>query len=377
MERSDLESLLDQINTAQSRRAGGRRRRADQVELSRLRRLLAQAIARAADEDVEEEDPYEGWLDDSSWEHDEDWLDPAVEADPWPRQRRRFPRSNPVRVEGGVTAKSRRGPIGETWWSRRFLAAVELALVGGRSTRGRSYARHGQVLDLTVRAGAVAARVQGSRRSPYVVRISMPVAGDDEWERIVVALAGQAGYAASMLAGELPHEIEGVFADVGVALFPSPTSRLSTDCTCPDWANPCKHVAAACYLAAEAFDQDPFLLLAWRGRDRESVLGRLRELRGGMVDRRPPSPPAPSDSAPPLADCLLGFFKAGPELASARVRPEASTAPSAVLRQVRQGLIQVRARDLGDVLEPAYDQMAAAAERRALGSTRRTSDGGL
>jgi uncharacterized Zn finger protein len=204
----------------------------------------------------------------------------------------------------------------------------------------------------------------------------MPVADDDEWERIVVALAEQAGYAASMLAGELPHETELVFAEAGVALFPSPTSRLSSDCTCPDWVNPCKHVAAACYLAAEAFDQDPFLLLAWRGRDRDSVLSRLRELRGGMVDRRPPSPAVRSGTAPPLADCVLGFFKAGPELASVRVRPQASTVPSAVLRQLPRDLIQVRGRDLGEVLEPAYDELATAAEHRALGSARWAKNGG-
>jgi hypothetical protein len=134
------------------------------------------------------------------------------------------------------------------------------------------------------RVGLVVAQVQGSRRTPYGVQISMPAASDARWEAIVDALAAQAGYAARLLAGELPHEIEDVFAGAGVALFPERGSHLTTSCTCPDWATPCKHAAAVCYLMAEAFDDDPFLLLAFRGREREALLDELRDRRGVAVD---------------------------------------------------------------------------------------------
>jgi uncharacterized Zn finger protein len=221
---------------------------------------------------------------------------------------------------------------------------------------------------LTIGPGSITAKVQGSRRAPYRVEVAMPVADEGQWERVVAALAAQAGYAARLLAGQLPHEVEDVFAAEGVPLLPSPTSRLATDCTCPDWANPCKHVAAVCYLAAEAFDRDPFLLLTWRGQDRESVLDRLRQLRGGGEADRPFDELGPAEPPwPSLSDCLLGFWKAGPELADVHVRPVAAEMPAAVLRHVRRGLLVVRGRDVTDVLEPFYGDVVAAAEKRAGG----------
>src|SRR6185437_3828618 len=266
--RQDLESLLAQIDALQSSRrtgsaggggtGGGRRAKADEVEIGRLRRLLADAIANDLNDDVSDEDEDDDW-DEEPWDQDDPYDDEDEEGDWWPGGRwERFAPAKPIRVEGGLTTRSRRGAIGETWWSQRFLAAVEATTPGGRSTRGRSYARQGQVLELAVGAGLIEASVQGSRQTPYRVRLAMPVADDGEWDRLTVALAGQAGYAAQMLAGELPHEVEDVFAAEGVSLFPSRSSKLSTDCTCPDWANPCKHVAAVCYLVAEEFDRDPF-----------------------------------------------------------------------------------------------------------------------
>jgi uncharacterized Zn finger protein len=354
--------------------AGGRRSRADRDELGRLRRLVAQAIVDDVEDDVEDdgeeqdEDDFTDYVGDEADEGDDPDDDYGEDGDWWPRRSwERFSPAKPIRVEGGLSTRSRRGVIGETWWSQRFLAAVESVMAGGRSTRGRTYARQGQVVEMTVGSGLIEARVQGTRRTPYKVQIAMQAADDSEWDRVVVALAGQAGYAARLLAGELPHEVEDVFAAEGVALFPSRTSRLSTDCTCPDWANPCKHVAAVCYLAAEGFDSDPFLLLAWRGWDREAVLDRLRQLRGGG-GAAPEPLPGPSDAFPPLTDCLLGFWKGGPELAAVRIRPEASEMPGAVLRHLPRGLLELRGRDVTELLEPAYADLAAAAERRAFGA---------
>jgi len=364
------------------------------MELGRLRRLLADAIANdLVDDDVSDEDENDDW-DEEPWVQDDPYDDDEEEGDWWPGGRwERFAPAKPIRVEGGLTTRSRRGAIGETWWSQRFLAAIEATTPGGRSTRGRSYARQGQVLELTIGAGLIEATVQGSRQTPYRVRLAMPVADDADWDRLTVALAGQAGYAAQMLAGELPHDVEDVFAAEGVSLFPSSSARLSTDCTCPDWANPCKHVAAACYLVAEEFDRDPFAVLAWRGRDRDAVLQRLRELRGirggvgagddsgvGAGAGATTSAEGPTSTegsgltgddtgptAPPLEDCVLGFWKAGPELADVHLRPEAAELAGAVLRHLPRGLLDVRGRDVAELLEPAYVELAAAAARRALG----------
>jgi len=336
-----------------------------------FRHLLDQLTRGDLDDgsDLDEQDGArgEGYEDENDEEVDEEQVGRTPYGWGGPRK---YSLSPPIRVEGGLSAKSKRGAIGESWWSKRFLTAVESALVGGRSTRGRSYARRGQVIELHIGAGTISAKVQGTRRTPYKVRIAMPVATDSQWDTILVSLASKALYAASMLAGELPHEIEEVFAAAGAPLMPSRLAHFSTNCTCPDWANPCKHVAAVCYIVAEQFDRDPFGLLAWRGRDREAVLGRLRELRGSggaAVEEAQPETSHGTISA--LQDCLRDFWKAGPELASVHVRPVAADTAGAVLRQLPRGLLEVRGRDLSDVLAPAYQEMATTAERRALASS--------
>jgi uncharacterized Zn finger protein len=363
-------------------RGKGSARNGAGAEVAVLRALVARALAEATDIDDRDHEQTadaaeDGWDADEAWDERDAWSPDPDDAEGTPTARGRwasrrkweaFEDARPIPVEGGLAARTKRGPIGSTWWSQRFLGAIESVLVGGRLERGRSYARRGQVIDLAVRPGLVEAQVQGSRATPYRVRLAMPVVPDADWEQIIGTLGAQAGYAARMLAGELPHEVEAVFGAEGASLFPGPGSRLTTDCTCPDWANPCKHIAAVCYLVAEEFDRDPFAVLAWRGRDRAAVLGRLRALRGAATSA-PTEPidqaahgPAPS----PLADSVLGFWKAGPELADVRVRPEAAQLPGAVLRHLARGLLEVRGHDVGALLDPAYADLAAAAARRSV-----------
>ena len=172
------------------------------------------------------------------------------------------PASRPRPVKDGLQAKSKRGAIGETWWSQRFIEVLEDFHEGPRLARGRAYARRGQVIDLDVEAGEVGARVQGSRARPYSVSIGVTVLDDTDWARVEEAMASQALFLARLLAGEMPREIEDAFAATGLSLFPATADDLATDCSCPDWENPCKHVAAVYYLLAEAFDRDPFLIFA-------------------------------------------------------------------------------------------------------------------
>ncbi|MGI5244004.1 SWIM zinc finger family protein [Dactylosporangium sp. CA-139066] len=191
--------------------------------------------------------------------------------------------SRTVRVEGGIRARSTRGAIGESWWSKRFLAVLESFALGTRLTRGRNYARAGQVLALDVTSGLVKATVQGSRREPYKVSIGLAVFGDAVWDAVEHALAAEALGAAKLLAGELPPHVEDVFAAAGAPLFPARFADLAMRCTCPDQAVPCKHLAATCYLLAERFDADPFQILLWRGRTRDDLLAALRALRSGSA----------------------------------------------------------------------------------------------
>ncbi|MGH9005102.1 MAG: SWIM zinc finger family protein, partial [Acidimicrobiia bacterium] len=186
-----------------------------------------------------------------------------------------YPPPSRPRPADGIKAKSRSGAIGTTWWSQRFIAALEAFDMGTRLTRGRRYARAGQVLDLTVEAGVVGARVQGSRVNPYTVTIRVLPLSTKDWARVEDALAARAVFLAKLLAGEMPADIEAAFAECRLTLFPASPGDLTTDCSCPDWANPCKHIAATYYLLAEAFDDDPFLILAWRGRGRDELLAAL------------------------------------------------------------------------------------------------------
>jgi hypothetical protein len=206
--------------------------------------------------------------------------------------------SGPIAVEGGVKARSKRGAIGEQWWSRRFIATLEAAGVGGRLARGRSYARRGQVLEFSLSAGKVTARVQGSRPSPYKVSITVPPLTAAQWKKVESRLAAQALFRARLLAGEMPAEIEQVFADAGTPLFPGSDRDLTMHCSCPDWEVPCKHLAAVCYVLAEAFDDDPFAMLAWRGRTREDLLAALRGATAGGPGRRTGRPGRGRQSGP-------------------------------------------------------------------------------
>jgi hypothetical protein len=152
------------------------------------------------------------------------------------------------------------------------------------------------VLTLDVAPGVVNAVVQGSRAQPYQVRIELARFPEPLWGRLEEALAGQAFFSARLLAGDLPAELEDLFAASGAPLFPAGVGELRQHCSCPDVAVPCKHLAASFYLLAEAFDADPFRLLHWRGRERGDLLDRLRTLRGGARPA-PPSGPAGSDTA--------------------------------------------------------------------------------
>lgn len=194
-----------------------------------------------------------------------------------------YDRSPALHPEQGVQARTQRGRFTKKWWATRWLQALTEWANAARLSRGRAYARQGQVLDMAVQVGAIVALVQGARPKPYRVRIEIRTFSDAEWERVVDAMASQALYAAQLLNGEMPLEIEDVFTAAGVSLFPSVTEDLISECSCPDWSDFCKHRAAVCYLIGEQIDRDPFLLFMLRGRTKEQVLAALRAKRADKV----------------------------------------------------------------------------------------------
>src|SRR6266567_6457173 len=109
-----------------------------------------------------------------------------------------FEPSRPIKVEGGIKTRSEHGAIGSTWWSKRWISVLESFNMGARLTRGRSYARQGQVLSIDVQPGLVKARVQGSRPKPYNVEIQVSVLPDKEWERVLDTISEQEIFAAQL-----------------------------------------------------------------------------------------------------------------------------------------------------------------------------------
>jgi uncharacterized Zn finger protein len=194
------------------------------------------------------------------------------------------------------TARTRQQAIsrdayGRTWWGRAWVAALEqrARLDPNRLPRGRSYARQGRVGRLLAEPGEVRAPVSGDRKQAYRVRVRVRRFSDDEWSAALDAVAARAGHTAALLEGELSPEVTADLAEAGIDLLPGP-GELTTSCTCPDDAEPCKHAAAVCYLVAELLDDDPFTLLLLRGRTRAEVLAGLRTRRG-----RGSEPPAPNE----------------------------------------------------------------------------------
>lgn len=272
-----------------------------------------------------------------------------------------FEKSGPIRVDNGIRARSKRGAIGSSWWSRRFIDVLEELDLGTRLASGRRYARAGQVLTLEVAAGSVTASVQGSRPRPYQVSIELKQIWPTHWERIERALADQVIFSAKLLAGDMPQDLEQVFTELKQPLFPQSADELTMECSCPDWSVPCKHVAAALYLLAEAFDANPFLILAWRGRGKAELLTNLRRLRApdsSTVDGEPPRrsiwDELRAEPQPDLADCVGNYFACQGRTTRLEARPEIIV-PDAILRE-RDPLV-IEGRALRDVLRPAYQAM--------------------
>ena len=270
-----------------------------------------------------------------------------------------FPPSKPRKAAGGIKARSKRGPIGEQWWSRRFIDVLESFGMQSRLTRGRNYARSGQVLSLDIGTGRVVAQVQGSRIKPYKVTLTVDPLTKPQWRAVEQALAARAVFRARLLAGEMPAEIEEIFTGCGTPLFPRSARDLVMACSCPDWEVPCKHLAAVCYVLAEDFDVDPFGMLAWRGKGREDLLAALRSLTGGGSGTQTAAK-APDQMDRPLADCTEGFWASSLSPARLRALPPATAAPSdLVLRGFEPPAIQIREQDLATILRPAYELMTA------------------
>ncbi|MGB3652220.1 MAG: SWIM zinc finger family protein [Rivularia sp. (in: cyanobacteria)] len=169
------------------------------------------------------------------------------------------------------------------WWSQRWLELLDSYRFKKRLERARNYARQGNILSIKFENAKVKADVQGSEPEPYKVSLSLDSFSDEEWGYVVETMSQKAIFAAKLLAGEMPQNIEEVFTANGLSLFPFTLSEVHSKCSCPDKANPCKHIGAIYYQLADRFSEDPFVLFQLRGRTKETVLSDLRKLRSANV----------------------------------------------------------------------------------------------
>lgn len=262
----------------------------------------------------------------------------------WDDRWQRYPASVPLPADGGVRTSRQRGPMAATWWSRRFVEVLESYGLAARLQRARRYARQGQVLELHVAPGLLGAQVQGSRAKPYLVTVGLAVPSDAEWTAILTAMRARVGFVARLLDGEVPAELEDVFADTGVPLFPAAWSHFRAACSCPDWENPCKHLASVLYVLADQLDRDPWLLLELRGRGRDALLDGLTA--GSAAAEAPrvapwwPFAAGPAPTAGPLRPDLLDA-----------VRPDP---PDAVLDSLQPLAVDVGASSFVELARQAY-----------------------
>lgn len=169
-------------------------------------------------------------------------------------------------VKGGVRARNQRGGFGRTWWGRAFIEAVEQMAEPGRTARGRTYARSGQVVNYRIEPGAVTAEVQGSQPRPFTAVCTIRPLRAEEIELLVETIRAAPGMLAAIASGALPTEL-------GPLLLPMTAADLDFSCTCPDIGWPCKHTAAVCYILAERLDERPREILTLRGIDLETLIG--------------------------------------------------------------------------------------------------------
>lgn len=288
------------------------------------------------------------------------------------RQHGRFPQYSPKKPAPAQGIKVKKP--GSTWWGQRWLEALERVLQGdsGRLARGRTYARAGRAHDLVVHEGKVTAKVTGSR-APYSIHLELLQLSESTWQAAIAFMAEKAEFSALLLNSEMPRQIDEAFASEKASLFPQSRAELKTSCDCPDYGDPCKHIAAVHYVLGDALDRDPFLLFELRGRSRSQVLDALRALRGAPAETDKREPSGAAFDRPPsvvLQDLTARSYDAAPApLPALSFSFEPPPAHAAVLRQLGVPGSWNREAPPVEALTPVLQSAAAVARRLALSET--------
>ena len=299
------------------------------------------------------------------------------------RQRSSFQKRSDVarKVRGGIklagflTDSSQAKDIGGLDLAHQFQALWESAIAPEALAAGLEYAKSGQIVDLEIRAGVVSAHVQGTLPKPYAVELHMPVLTQEQWERAIKIMSGEAVYVAKLLAGEVPAAIHERLQQGGLNLLPTSVDALSAKCTCaaansPATAARCKHIACVVYVAAERLSKAPLVAFTMLGMTSDALLEQLRHER---ASRRDSLGAKSSDvfllddslQAPPLEACIDDFWRSplrGEDWDQLQDPLTRHYAPHALLRRLGPSPMSGRFPLVG-LLASVYDTVAAAAKQ--------------
>jgi uncharacterized Zn finger protein len=173
---------------------------------------------------------------------------------------------------------------GREWWAQRWIDVLESFGWRRRLERARNYLREGRVLSFNFQGAEVTAKVQGTAPDPYDVQLSLDPFSEEQWQYVIDEMSQRAIFAAKLLAGEMPQNIEDAFTSSGLSLFPFSKFDIHSQCSCPDPVNPCKHIGAVYYQLGEHFSRDPFILFQLRGKTKQDIITTLRQRRSAATE---------------------------------------------------------------------------------------------
>jgi uncharacterized Zn finger protein len=170
-----------------------------------------------------------------------------------------------------------------TWWGKRFIEALEEFSDSSRLGRGRSYANNGKIIEYRIDKNKITAKVRGSinpyfgvyKEPKYDTAIEITPIDKNSWSKAIKYISSKASFVSKLLMNEVPDNIESAFADLGLHLLPHSKKDFKTSCSCPDWSNPCKHIAGVYYLVASQLDHNPFILFELRGLSKDELQAEL------------------------------------------------------------------------------------------------------
>ncbi|SDD78825.1 SWIM zinc finger family protein [Sporomusa acidovorans] len=245
-------------------------------------------------------------------------------------------------------------------WTK-FLAAQGLE---NRLQRGLRYARQGHVLNIEISKSRITARVQGSRARPYRVEIRLKAFPPEIWDSIITIIASQAALSAAIITGEMPEDIENIFHKAGFSLFPQSLKEIAAECSCPDIANPCKHIAAIFYILGQELTKDPFVIFLLRGKTKDSLLADLTKKRSSLQQAL--LSPAPDNSlrienspqAPNLAHIIKNYWQTGDNLADLPLATNPPQSPCLLLHRLGKPPDWPDEPDFIEVMAPLYEHVS-------------------